>query len=156
MENDQSTILLRARRASTVLEFLLGVSNRPVAEPLALLADGFAYSVVPSRPTSWRLTSPPLNKATFGRHLAGLFPIFASLRMSPADMLEDETSGSPRTANSSRRSKRLPTSTTLPTSSGTRQATFCWILKRTSRRTPTPGGPAKSFGLPVWWSGGRH
>jgi hypothetical protein len=93
MENDQSTLSLRARRASTVLEFLLGVSNRPVAKPLALLADGFAYSVVPSRPTPWRLTSPPLDKATFGQHLAGLFTIFASLRMSPADMLEDKMSG---------------------------------------------------------------
>lgn len=94
MENNQPSVPLPTRRASTVLGFLRGVSARHTAEPLALLAaDDFACSVVPSQPTPWRLTSPPLDKARFSQHLAGLFTVFASLRMSPTDMLEDDTSG---------------------------------------------------------------
>ncbi|KAG7285734.1 hypothetical protein NEMBOFW57_008028 [Staphylotrichum longicolle] len=93
MENNQPSVPLPNRRVHTVLGFLRGVSAHDTAEPLALLADDFAYSVVPSQPTPWRLTSPPLDKARFSQHLAGLFTVFASLRMSPTDMLEDDTSG---------------------------------------------------------------
>lgn len=93
MENNQPSVPLPNRRVHTVLGFLRGVSAHDTAEPLALLADDFAYSVVPSQPTPWRLTSPPLDKARFSQHLAGLYTVFASLRMSPTDMLEDDTSG---------------------------------------------------------------